>query len=74
MAIDVSKLTSQQRIDLRARHTCIRDVSSLHCVACNHGVPYPALTLEEINDALGIGRNEREAPLTAMLSRPGRRR
>lgn len=36
-----------ERARLRARHTCIRDLSSRGCHACNTGTPYPAMTLED---------------------------
>ena len=37
-----------QRARLRARHTCVMATSSMNCRACNRGIPYPALTIEEI--------------------------
>lgn len=66
-------MTPKEKAALRARHTCIKAVSSLRCHACNNGVPYPALTLEEIDELLDGGR-EAEAAMPALLARPGRRR
>ena len=33
---------------LRARHTCMRDMSSMRCRACNAGVPYPSQSVDEM--------------------------
>jgi hypothetical protein len=46
-----------ERRRLRALHTCVRDISSMNCRACNSGVPYPPLveegaSLEELLDAM----------------------
>lgn len=59
---------------LRAQHTCMREMTSMHCLACARGVPYPALTIEEIQDALGEGHREAEEAVPALYGRPGRRR
>ena len=59
---------------LRAMHTCMKTMSSMNCLACNRGVPYPAMTVEEIEDSLASGRRESQAAERALLTRPGRRR
>lgn len=48
--------THEGRLKLRAMHTCISAVSSMNCTACNRGVPYPAMTIEEITDAFAAVR------------------
>jgi len=50
-------MSLSERRRLRAQHTCQRDLSSLHCRACNRGVPFPPLvdegaTLEQLLDAM----------------------
>lgn len=37
-----------ERAALRAKHTCIKSMSSTTCRACNNGVPYPHETVPEI--------------------------
>ena len=36
--------------ELRAQHTCVRSGSSMRCIACNAGVPYPHEPLEELKE------------------------
>lgn len=43
----------EERQALRAKHTCIAEASSMHCLACNRGVPYPGLSRDEMADAMG---------------------
>ncbi len=50
-------MSMDERRRLRARHTCVRDMSSMRCRACNRGIPYPPLvdegaTLAELLDAM----------------------
>ncbi len=42
--------------ELRARHTCMRSMSSMNCRACNAGVPYPH---ESVDDMLARMRDRR---------------
>lgn len=67
-------LAAADRDALRRQHTCIMSASSMRCRACDRSVPYPALTLEEISEALGRGREEAEAAVPALFGRPGRSR
>lgn len=55
---------SKSNAELRAKHTCVMAASSMRCLACNRGVPYPALTTEELEDMMGIVRasGPRSAP------------
>lgn len=46
---------------LRGLHTCTMSMSSMNCRACNRGVPYPHMTIEEIKSALEAGAKERKA-------------
>lgn len=56
----------------RAQHTCgVLSAPNQHCNGCRLGVPYPALTLEEIDEALRKGRADAEAAWPALCSRPG---
>ena len=50
-------ISMAERHRLRAMHTCVRDMSSMRCTACNRGVPYPPLvdedaTFDELLDAM----------------------
>lgn len=50
-------ISMEERRRLRAMHTCVRDMSSMKCSACNRGVPYPPLvdegaSLDELLDAM----------------------
>jgi hypothetical protein len=49
-------MTTNEARALRAKHTCIMQASSMRCLACDRGVPYPALTDEEMDDMMGIER------------------
>ncbi len=46
----------QKRADQRAQHTCVMKASSMGCLGCARGIPYPALTLED----LGPPRKEQD--------------
>lgn len=61
---------SDENRALRAQHTCV--LSSMNCRACHDGVPYPALTPDEVQDALRQGREEAEQAYSALFGRPGR--
>jgi hypothetical protein len=41
---------------LRAQHTCIREMSSMRCRACNAGVPFPHQSIGELLDDLAARR------------------
>ena len=41
-------MSAEEDRKLRAQHTCVKDMSSLGCRACNRGVPYPHATTEEL--------------------------
>jgi hypothetical protein len=36
------------KAELRRQHTCVKDISSINCRACNRGVPYPHESLDEL--------------------------
>jgi len=57
--------------ELRAQHTCIISLSSMRCQACARGAPYPALTLDEIKDALRKGREEADEAWPVLCACPG---
>lgn len=39
--------STTEKLALRAQHTCVLRMESRSCTACNRGVPYPALTMDE---------------------------
>jgi hypothetical protein len=41
------------KAELRRQHTCIMKTSSMDCRACNRGVPYPHMTIEETLASMG---------------------
>ena len=61
-----------EKLRLRAQHTCVKDMSSMKCRACNRGVPYPALTIEEIEEALAAGAEVRKAAERTLKRSPRR--
>lgn len=65
--------TLDEKLALRAQHTCIKEMTSVRCRACNSGVPYPALTVDEIIESLAAGRREATAAQPALVA-GGRRR
>lgn len=48
--------------ELRARHTCIRDASSMRCSACNAGVPYPHASVDDLIDGIARERGAATRP------------
>lgn len=42
------KYTLAEKQRLRSQHTCVLKMDSRTCIGCNTGVPYPALSVEEI--------------------------
>lgn len=65
-------MTLAEKQRLRGMHTCIMDMSSMRCRACNRGVPYPALTIAEIEESLRVGRSERKAAEKTIKRSPRR--
>lgn len=59
-------MTLAEKLALRAKHTCMLKMSSMRCIGCNAGVPYPALTIAEIEESLAEGRRERRAAAPAL--------
>ena len=57
--------------ELRAQHTCVLASSSMNCKGCRDGVPYPALSIAEIREALRQGHEEAEAAWPALCYVPG---
>lgn len=51
-------MTLQQKLTLRAQHTCVKKMSSLRCSACNSGVPYPELTIAEMIEQMKRARGK----------------
>jgi hypothetical protein len=66
-------VTYAEKMALRSKHTCVLRNESRSCTACNRGVPYPALTVDEIIESLAAGRREAKAAEPA-LAAPSRRR
>lgn len=61
-------MTYAEKMALRSKHTCVIRMESRSCTACNRGVPYPALTVDEIIDGLAAGRREAEAARPALVA------
>lgn len=73
--VDTLLKTSEGRGLLRAQHTCIRQTSSMACLACNRGVPYPAATVDEILDEVRDTRPAGSTPgQSGEISQPGKTR
>lgn len=67
-------MTLAEKLELRAQHTCVLKMTSVNCRACNRGVPYPALTVDEIIESLAAGRRESKAAEPALRAGARRRR
>jgi hypothetical protein len=49
-------MTKPTDAELRAMHTCIKDMSSMNCRACNAGIPYPHQSIEELLGSMTTSR------------------
>ncbi len=67
-------MTPAEKQALRAQHTCVLKMTSVNCRACNRGVPYPHMTIDEVKEALAAGRRVAKAAEPALRAGARRRR